>query len=191
MSQPPDDHLKALWQGQEKETPDMTATAVRALARNYGDTIRGRMWLGLFLAALEVVGLGFAIWRAPNGLMRAGWVIVLAGLGWLVWRIVSKWPERLPPAATSTEALVDFHRSALERQKASFTSLTLSVAPIFVGMLVCLLGMQKARPHATLANFAPVLAMVAAWWLYAFVLQRRQAKKLAAQIAEMDQLRGG
>ena len=37
MSQPPDDHLKALWQGQETETPVMTLQAVRALARNHSN----------------------------------------------------------------------------------------------------------------------------------------------------------
>jgi hypothetical protein len=189
MSQPPDDHLKALWQGQEKENPTMTATAIRALARNYGDNLRGRIWLGMSIAAVEALVFGIYAWRAPNDLLRAGYLIVLVGVGWMVWRILTKRPGRLPPPEASTTALIDFHRAELERQKPSFGWLTVTVAPVFVGMFVSLLGMQKARPNMALANFAPVLLMIVAWWFAAFVMQRRQAKRLAEQIAEMDQLR--
>lgn len=58
MTQPTEDHLKALWRGQESETPAMTVIAVRALARNYADNIRGRIWLGVVLASIEVLVFG-------------------------------------------------------------------------------------------------------------------------------------
>jgi hypothetical protein len=190
MTQPPDDQLKALWQGQETETPEMTAIAIRALARNYGDNIRGRIWLGLLLAAVEVVGLSIAVWRAPNGLLRAGWLIVLAGVGWMVWRVVSKWPTRLPPAEASAKALIEFHRAELERQPTNLGWLTVTVAPVFVGMFVTFFGMQKARPNMSLVNFAPVLVLIAAWWVAAVFIQRRLTKRLAEQIAELDDLAG-
>ena len=55
MSQPPDDRLKALWQGQDTETPEMTAIAIRALARNYGDNLRGRIWIGVTFGSVFAV----------------------------------------------------------------------------------------------------------------------------------------
>ncbi len=36
----------------------MTVIAVRALARNYADNIRGRIWLGVVLASIEVLVFG-------------------------------------------------------------------------------------------------------------------------------------
>lgn len=169
----------------------MTATAIRALARNYGDTLRGRVWLGLCIAVVEVLIFGLYAWRAENGLLRAGYLIILAGVGWMTWRILGKRPGRLPPPEASTAVLIDFHRAELVRQQTGFVWMTLTVAPVFVGMAVTMLGMQKARPNMSLANAAPLLVAVIAWWFAAFVMQRRQAKRLAEQIAEMDQLRRG
>ena len=117
MTQPPDDHLKALWQGQETESPAMTATAIRALARNYGENFRGRIWLGLAIAAFEVVVFGLYAWRAANDVLRVGYLIILAGVGWMTWRILGKRPGRLPPPDASTKALIEFHRAELEHQR--------------------------------------------------------------------------
>ncbi len=188
MSQPPDDHLKALWQGQETETPAMTVKAIRVLARNYGDNIRGRIWLGLPIAALEIVVFGLYAWRAPNEILRAGWLITLAGVGWMIWRILGKWPGRLPPTEASVQALIAFHRAELERQRTSLGWMTVTAAPILVGGLVALVGMQKARPNTSVANAIPVIVLFGVWWFAAVVLRRRQARRIAEQIAEMDDL---
>jgi len=191
MTQPPEDHLKTLWQGQETEIPTMTAMALRALARNYGDDIRGRIWIGLSIAALEVVAFGVFAWRAPNDVARAGYLVILAGVAWMTWRIVGKRPGRLPPAAASATALIDFHRAELERQRTGFGWMTATAAPIFVGVLVATVGLRQARPDMSLANLAPLAVLVIAWWIAAFVIQRRQSKRLAERIAEMDELRRG
>ncbi len=191
MTQPPEDHLKALWQGQETETPAMTVKAIRVLARNYGDILRSRIWMGLAIAAVEVVMFGSNAWRAPNEILRVGWLISLAGVGWLTWRIVSKRPGRLPPAEASAQALIGFHRAELERQRTSFTWMTVTAAPVFAGSFVVMLGFQKARPNMTLANIAPLLVLIVVWWFFAFVWQRRQSRRLAEQIAEMDDLTQG
>jgi hypothetical protein len=190
MSQPPDDHLKALWQGQDTETPEMTAKAMRVLARNYGDNLRGRIWLAFTFGVFEVFGFGLQAWRAPNDFMRAGDMIMMAGGVWMIWRIVAKRPGRLPPAEASTATLIEFHRAELERQPTNVSWMAVTVAPIFAGMAVVLFGMQKARPNMSLANIAPVLVLIVVWCVWAFVLQRRQAKRRAEQIAEMDDLAG-
>lgn len=190
MSQPPDDHLKALWQGQETETPTMTAIAMRALARNYGDNIRGRIWLGVALGAFEVLMFASYAWRAQNEVLRAGWLITLAGVGWMTWRIASKLPSRLPPKEASAAAVMEFHRNQLERQRTGPAWLTVTVVPVFTGLGVAMAGMQEVRPHASPANLAPVAAAVAVWIIAAVVIERRQAKRLAEQIAEMDDLAG-
>ena len=189
MSQPPDDHLKALWQGQDTESEKMTATAIRALARNYGDTLRGRIWLGFTFGIFEVLLFGVQAWRAPNGFIRAGDMILMAGGLWMIWRIVGSRPGRLPPPEASVATLIEFHRAELMRQPTGVSWAVVTVAPVFLGMAVVLVGLQRARPTASLANFAPVIALIVVWCIWAFVLQRRQAKRRAEQIAEMDELR--
>ena len=191
MTQPPEDHLKALWQGQDTETPEMTAKAMRVLARNYGDNLRGRIWLALTFGVFEVALFGLQAWRAPNDVMRAGDMIMMAGGVWMIWRIVVMRPRRLPPPEASTATLIEFHRAELERQPSNLSWMIVTTAPIFLGMFVALVGMQKARPNMSLANIAPVLLLIAVWCIGAFVLQRRQAKRRAEQIAEMDDLRRG
>jgi hypothetical protein len=190
MTQPPEDHIKALWQGQETETPEMTATAIRALARNYGDNLRGRIWLGVAVAAAEVLIFGAFAWKAQNEVLRTGWLIILAGVGWMTWRIVSKRPGRLPPAEASPKALIEFHRAELERQRTNFTWVVVTTAPVFAGMVVTLIGLHIQRPNMSLANVLPVALLAIAWWFAAIPMQRRQARRLAEQIAEMDDLAG-
>ena len=65
MTQPPDDDLKALWQSQQTETPTMTVKAIRALARNYGDHVRGRYILGVGVVVFEAILFTIYAWRAP------------------------------------------------------------------------------------------------------------------------------
>jgi hypothetical protein len=190
MTQPPEEQLKALWQGQETETPKMTATAIRALARNYGDNLRGRIWLAFTFGVFEVLLFGVQAWRAPNDFMRAGDLIMMAGGVWMIWRIVAKRPRRLPPPDASTTTLIEFHRAELERQPTNASWITVTVAPIFAGMAVVLVGMQKARPNMSLANIAPVLVLIAIWCIWVFILHKRQVRRRAEQIAEMDDLAG-
>ncbi len=121
--------------------------------------------------------------------MRIGYLITLGSVGWMTWRIVSKWPSRLPPPETSAAALIEFHRAELVRQQTGPAWITVTAAPIFAGMVVVMVGFQRARPNMFLANVAPLIVLCVAWWVAAFILQRRQVQRLAEQIAEMDALR--
>jgi hypothetical protein len=191
MSQPPDDHLKALWQGQETETPTMTVQAIRALARNYGADVRDRFLIGAVLVAVEASVFGMMAWRAPNDMVRLGDLLVLFGLAFLIWRARARWPSRLPDTQASVGSLLDFHRAELERQRTSYGGMILSVGPMIVGLLVIVYGLHVARPHAGPKNFAPFFVLMALWFVAAWFVQRRQARRLQGQIDEVDALRGG
>ncbi len=191
MSQPPDDHLKALWQGQDTETPAMTVQAIRALARNYGSDIRDRFLMMGILVAVEVLVFGSMAWKAPNDMARLGDMLVLFGLAFLVWRSLSKWPGRLPDTGASVETLIGFHRAQLERHRTSYGAMILSVAPMFLGLVVILYGFHLARPHAGARIFIPFLLLTALWFVCAWFMQRRQARRLQMQIDEIDAMKGG
>jgi hypothetical protein len=190
MSQPPDDRLKALWQGQDTETETMTAMAIRALARNYADNARGKMWLGVSLAAFEFVVFGRLAWLARNEVLRAGYLLLLAGLLWFTWRIVSRRPLPVPATEASALTLIEFHRAQLERQRTGFGWMVVTAAPMFVGIVIAMVGLHQDRPTMNWRNFAPTVILSVAWFVAAYFLQRRQGRRLAAQIAEMDDLAG-
>jgi hypothetical protein len=188
MTQPPEDQLKALWQGQDTETPTMTAMAIRALARNYGDHLRSRTWFGLGLVAFVVLIYGAYLKRAPNEIARAGDVIILAGLTWMAWRMLRRRPTRFLPPEASTTALIEFHRAELMRQRTSYGRILVTAAPLFFGAAMVVVGLQTSQPHASWTRTAPFFLLMALWFVLAYFVQRRQARRLAEQIAEMDDL---
>lgn len=189
---PNTDALQALWQGQEPETPAMTLQAIRMLARNDANHMRNALFVGFTLLVVEA--LMFTPWllKAPNGVMRNGWIIMLVGLAWMGWRMWRQRPSRLPDLGATTQTLIAFHRRELERRRTNYRSLMVTVAPLFAGMVLVVRGMQLARPHAPLANFAPIVVLAVVWFIWAGVLQRRQARRLQEQIDDLDRLsRGG
>ena len=191
MTQPPDDHLKALWQGQERESSPMTLQAVRALARNHGAHVRDRFLMGAILIAMEAVVFGLMAWKAPNDVARAGDLVVLFGLAWMIWRVRAKLPSRVPDTAASLETLLDFQRAELQRQRMSYGDVMLNAGPMIVGLLILVYGLRLARPDADPRNFAPFFVLMAAWFVGAWLMQRRHARRLQEQIDEIDSLRDG
>ena len=189
MSQPPDDHLKALWKGQETEHPTMTTQAIRALARNHGTHVRDRFAMGLVLIAVEAAFFGVMALRARNAWILGGDVAVLAGLVWMTWRLGRKLPGRLPGASASASALIDFHRAELERQQTNYRWLLLSAGPIIAGLLVMVYGFHVLRPQAGLTRFAPFFILLVSWFVAGWFIQRRQARRLRAQIDELDAMK--
>jgi hypothetical protein len=186
VSQPPEDHLKALWQGQDAETPAMTLQAIRALARNHAGHVRDKFLFGAILIAVEAVAFAPAVWRAPNNVARAGGVIILVGLAWMAWRMRQRWPSRLPDAKASVGTLIDFHRAELERQRTNYAWLLISAGPMICGMLVMVYGLRLARPNAFLVPFFSLLAL---WFAAAWLIQRRQARRTQEQLDEVDAMR--
>jgi hypothetical protein len=191
MSQPPDDHLKALWQGQETETPTMTAQAVRMLVRDYGSETRARLMMVAAVAAVMAVPIAWTAWRAPNNGIRVGEMLDLIGIGWLLWRLRGRWPRRMPDAEASVSAVIDFHLAQLRRQRVGYGDTLVNIGPLIVGTATLFYGMHLVRPHAGLEKFGPFFGLIAIWAVLTWAMQRRNARRLNARIEEIDALRGG
>ena len=191
MSQPPDDHLKALWQGQDTETPTMTAQAVRMLVNDYQTTARRNLYIGLGFCVLCAGFFVLCARIAPNGLVRIGDLILLAwtpGMAWILWR---RQPERAPGGETSTLGLIDFHRAQVAREAwdlRSSAALVVVMLPIFAGMAVILAGVWPKTPRMYV-QLLPLMTLLAIW-LVIYVLQlRRQNRRVQDRLREIDALR--
>ncbi len=188
MSHGPDNQLKALWKGQEAEAKPMSIEAIRALVR------RARMRRRRSIVALCAMG-AFAVpmfaWRAwvdPGPLIRAGFLVELVGIGWLLWRGVRIW-LRPPPEDSTATVLMDLHRAQLirQRQAGGFRGAIVTSAPILVGLLMMLAGLSRYLPasHRS-ANMSVLIGLLALWFIGMAALTVLSRRKLQARVDGLD-----
>jgi hypothetical protein len=190
MSQPPDDHLKALWQGQQTETSTMTVQAIRMLVNDHQAAAHRQTALRLAIGALCAAIFIWCAWTAPNGLVRAGDLVMLAWAPSVVWFAWRRWPARSPGGEASATGLIDFYRAQVAREAPDVRLILAMLAPVFAGMALVLAGVwAKARQ----LHFAPLipLAILLALWAVIFALQlQRQRRRVQDRLREIDALRG-
>jgi hypothetical protein len=186
------DPAQALWQGQELENPTMTLQAIRMLVRNDREHVRNGLLFGLVLVVVEVLAFGRFALTAKNDVIRAGEVIVMLGLAWMAWRMWRRqFGQRLPDASASTQTLIAFHRAQLVRRRIGFGWMAVTAAPVFMGIAVSFYGGWLLNPAPLLPHLAPLLALSAAWFVAAWFIQRRQARRLQGQIDDLDEISRG
>jgi hypothetical protein len=189
MSQPPDDHLKALWQGQDTETKVMCVDAIRTRAARF--TLRKRLSLlfGFALIAFEVVMFGRYALILPNVGARIGMLAVLVGLGWTTARFSLGWPGKFPDAKASGGTLLEFHRTELQRQEVNFASMMVTVGPLLLAIVFSMALAVLNDPHRRWLNVTPVLALMAIWLVAVWFLSRRAERLRRKKLAELDATR--
>jgi hypothetical protein len=178
MSQPPDDHLKALWQGQHIESPTMTAQAVRMLVTDYQTTARQKVYVGLGISVLSALFFAWCARIAPNGTVRIGDLMMLAWtpiMAWIVWR---RQPLVAPGGETSTLGLIDFHRAQVAREAPDLRLIAAILLPIFTGMGVILAGIWPKTPRMYV-QLMPILILLAIWVVIYRLQLRRQSRRVA------------
>jgi hypothetical protein len=194
MTQPPDDHLKVLWQGQETETKPMSVEAIRARARRYNNLRRGVFAFGVTLALVEIGVFGrFALTLPlPGATPRVGLLIVLVGLGWMIARISLLAPRRFPDARASGENILEFHLTELHRARATFGGQLVMAGPALLGLVIFVVGVMIGRPRVAL-YCAPFLVLIGLWFVGAWWMVRRGERARLNKLAEIEatQVEGG
>lgn len=189
MSQPPEDHLKALWQGQPTESPVMTVQAVRARAARF---VLGKRLTYMFtfaLLAFEVAAFGHFAFTTTNPGAKVGLLAILVGLGWATALFSLGWPRRMPGSAASGQALLEFHRAELERQQVGFKRTMLVVGPMIAGLVIFAVGAALYAPHPNLMRAAPLMGFLAIWFVVAWFMARLAERRRRKRLAELDATR--
>ena len=189
MSQPPDDHLKALWQGQKTEQVPMSVEAIRARAGAHHDRVRRGYLFACTLWAAETVFFAYAAWTARNDTIRVGDLMMIPALAWMIWRSRERWPGALPDDRASAAVLIDFHRRELMRQRFRLSAMAITLAPTLLAVAVLLVGMHSPSDPQTLLEWAPLIALTALWMGLMAWMVRRQQRRLQRQIEEVDATR--
>ena len=189
MSRPPDEHLKALWQGQETEARTMSVDAIRARAARYA--IR-RRWVYLFGFALmlaEVVVFGRYALIISNTGARVGLLVILVGLGWMIARFSLLAPRKLPGASASGASILEFHRTELQRHRETFGDLLVMVGPVLLGIVMFGIAAMTTGPRHSLMQGAPLFGLLALWLVAAWWIARRSERRRQRRLAEIEATR--
>lgn len=186
---PPEDPFKALWQNQKTEAPAMSVDAIRARAARYQFRlgVRNLLMFGLILA--EIGFFGWAASKAKAPLVQAGDLVILAGLSWMIWRVIRRWPERLPSAASSADTLLDFHRRQLLRQRVTLKDITVTTWPVLFGIGMVVTGQALRHPHLANQHMIRIAVLATLWVAGAWYMQRRHAHKLKIQLDDVEDAR--
>jgi hypothetical protein len=178
------DELKALWSQQPLEGYDMDLEGLHVRLRAQLARIRlARVVLimgtlaGVSLAAYQAVSAPTVLLRIGECLLAVGFLLFLA-LGW----------RRLDLASPDTaEACVAFLRKSLAlRHRIARGGWIVVIAPLLPGLGVMLIALVIASGHRWL-QLAPIAALLVLWLAVMLAIQAREASKVAAEIAYLDQ----
>lgn len=191
MTQPPEDHLKALWQGQETETTPMSVDLIRTRAARFTARRRATYLFGFALMLAEIVIFGRYALILPGLGVRAGMLAILVGLGWMIALLTVRRPGRLPDAKVSGADILEFHRTELQRQRTTFGDLLVMVGPMLAGMLIFIAAavFSGGNLGRGLMNAAPVLGLIGLWLVMTWWFARRQERRWRRQLAEIEATR--
>ena len=192
MSHTPEDQMKALWQGQDQEGPTMTVAAIRMLVKDNEARQRHMRTFGLGVAVFATSVWVWCAWTAPTPLVRIGDLVMLGWLPVMLLILYRRRPGRAPGPETSAQGLLEFYRAEVVRQAPNLPLIGLSLAPLFVGM--ALIGSEILKKLAAKPGLwvqATPLAVLIVAWAVLFVFQtRRQQRRVAERLREIDALRG-
>ena len=186
-----DDRMKELWQSQKTEGVRMSIEQVQASAGKMQRKIEFRNSREYVAAFLVVVFFGYEFSRAADLLVRAGFALLIAGVGYLVWHLISKGSWRPLPKDAGLSSCIEFKRRELERQRDLLSSVwRWYLGPLIPGMAVLLAAFFRANPgHLKHPAFivVPEAIFFAAICFAVAKLNSNAARKLQRQIDELDE----
>jgi len=194
--------MSDLWQQGSGEPPRFSPDELRRNMNKFERTIARRN-LSEYLAAALVIGIfAFYAWIFPTLTLRMGCGLIILGTAYVVYELHRRASAHPAPEDMGLRSCVDFQRAELERQRDALSSVwSWYLLPLVPGMCVFLLGIVQftmqitrsaGRPfHAGIAFAAMALIAVGVAIVFFIVWRLNQwaAKKLQAQIEELDRLK--
>ncbi len=192
------DKLQSLWQSQPNEPLSFSAEEIRRAAGKFARRISRRNLREYAAGALAIAAFLYFLIHFEVFLLRLGSALVIAGVLVVLAQIYKKASAKTLPQGIDTRSCIEFHRSELARQR----DLLLSVwkwylLPLLPGFAVFVTGQYRAvlaQPalHAKIGWFqlqlGLYLAACAVFCVVVVRLNRSAAKRLQAQIDELDAL---
>jgi hypothetical protein len=184
-NEPLPDDIRHVWQNQPLENKPMPIDEIRRKARQFEKRISRRNLREYVGGALWIAMFTFDIFKFPSPVVRAGCVLLIAGMVCIMVQIYKRAaPGRLPADLALTDSL-GFHRRELVRQRDLLRSVWWwYIGPIVPGLVVFTVGLLPHRVGAMVfypSFFLAVLGLIV--WV-----NQRAAARLERKIAELDNL---
>ena len=112
----PDDPME-IWQSQQVEPLMMSMDEIRSKAVRFERQIRTRNRRETTVALVMIVVFGLFLYVFPSPMERAGSLLTIAGLVFVIYRMNRQAAPEDVPAGGGFESCVAFHRRELERQR--------------------------------------------------------------------------
>jgi hypothetical protein len=181
------DHLQSLWQGQPAHDRLMSVDQLRDRSRRLTRIVSRRNMREYVAGGMAIVTCGYLAWKAPLlPLMRAGFLVSVPAVIFVVYHLHRQGASRVMPADMALASCLAFHRGELVRQRDLLRGVwRWYLAPLIPGLILVCLGPALAHPeHAgrALALFAGILAF------FALIgeANRYAAKRLQARIDALE-----
>lgn len=186
----PDDPIE-LWQSQTVETTTMSLEDLRYKSARFESCIRARNRRETIASIFTIGIFGFYLYWFPTPLARAGSILTIAGVLYMIYQINRRGAPAHAPADAGFETCVAFRRHELERHRDLLRSVwSWYLGPIIPGLVVFFAGALAAKIHNPVDWWKAVpVALVTggALWTAAW-LNHRWADRLQRQIDELDRL---
>ena len=186
-NEPLPDDIRSVWQNQPLENTTMPLEEIRRKARQFEKRIRQRNLREYLGGVLGIAGFTFYLFRFPDPVMRAGSILTIAGVLYVLTRLYKQASPGALPADLTLSASVEFHRRELARQRDLLRSVwSWYIAPIVPGLVIFSAG---AASHSGSGRaFYLVLFLYAVVFGFIVWLNYRGSLRLDRQIAELDNL---
>jgi hypothetical protein len=186
-NEPLPDDIRNVWQNQPLENTTMPLEEIRRKARQFEKRIRHRNLREYLGGVVGIAAFTFYLFKFPDPLMRAGSILTIAGVLYVLLRLYKQASPGTLPADLTLSASVEFHRRELARQRDLLRTVwRWYIGPIVPGLVVV---SAAAGPHPGLGpKFYGMLVLYAVVFGFIVWLNYRGSLRLDRQIAELDNL---
>ena len=193
--------FEGLWQSQPTEPRKINPEDLRRRMQRFERRIARRNLREYLAAAFVVCVFGYYTHLFPMLLVRIGCAMVIAGTLYVMFELHRRASAEPAPAELALTSCVEFQRRQLERQRDALRSVwSWYLLPFVPGICVFLVGLFEfgvRTAHAAgrsfnagtiVVSFGLVSAVAAGVFFAVWKLNLRAARKLEAQIEELNAL---
>ena len=172
----------------------MSADDIRRKARKFQRKVFWQNAVNYFLLIAGVALASFRlVWHGPNALIQLGGGLVVAAMLYMAWQTHKRSSFQRVPADMGNVSCLEFHRKELERHRDFHRGVwRWCLGPAVPGSVLLMVGLAGINPvHARQCGWTllGVNTVVVLMFLYGWVQSEGRARKLQAQIDELDALR--
>ena len=181
------EHLQRLWQGQPAHGTLMSVDDLRDRSRRLARSVSWRNRREYVAGGMAIVLCGYLAWTAPLlPLMRAGFLISVPGVIFVIYHLHRQGGARNMPADMALANCLAFHRGELERQRDLLRRVwRWYLAPLIPGLILVCLGPALAHPELAGRALA-VLAGCLAFFALIGEANRSAANRIQARLDALE-----